>query len=249
MTHPIYSSRKRTLAFVGAALAPFAVAGGLLALGVSEQSRALEACNAGKHERCTQVASADQGKITNPQHLQAVKEADERAARQVREESERNAEIAEANRRAEEARLARGDWEYSTYGDAATGKAAKQASLTSLNTVNWDFPYSGTQNGYFFIRNHPRYGVDAFVKVQKGQLLCDSYSNTTVLVRFDNGPAKSYGCSGAADHSSDVVFINNVSGLESGIKGALKMFITVNVYHEGQQTFEFKVRGYDRSKV
>ena len=56
MTHPIYSSRNRTLAFIGAALAPFAVAGGLLALGVSEQTRALEDCNAGKYERCSQVA-------------------------------------------------------------------------------------------------------------------------------------------------------------------------------------------------
>ena len=101
MTHPIYSSRKRTLAFVGAALAPFAVAGGLLALGLSEQARALEDCNAGKYERCSQVASADQGKITNPQHLQVVKEADERAARLVREESERNAKIAEAKAQAD----------------------------------------------------------------------------------------------------------------------------------------------------
>jgi hypothetical protein len=101
MTHPIYSSRKRTLAFVGAAVAPFAMAGGLLALGASEQSRALEACNAGKFERCSQVATADQDKITNPEHLQAVKEADERAARQVREESERNAKIAEAKAQAD----------------------------------------------------------------------------------------------------------------------------------------------------
>ena len=111
MAHPIYSSRKRTLAFVGAALAPFAVAGGLLALGLGEQTRALEDCNAGKYERCSQVASADQGKITNPQHLQVVKEADERAARQVREESERNAKIAEAKAQADAKFKAEGWWE------------------------------------------------------------------------------------------------------------------------------------------
>ena len=111
MTHPIYSSRKRTLAFVGAALAPFAVAGGLLALGLGEQTRALEDCNAGKYERCSQVASADQGKITNPQHLQIVKEADERAARQVREESQRNAKIAEAKAQADAKFKAEGWWE------------------------------------------------------------------------------------------------------------------------------------------
>jgi hypothetical protein len=111
MTHPIYSSRKRTLAFVGAALAPFAVAGGLLALGLGEQTRALEDCNAGKYERCSQVASVDQSKITNPQHLQVVKEANERAARQVREESERNAKIAEAKAQADAKFKAEGWWE------------------------------------------------------------------------------------------------------------------------------------------
>ena len=111
MSHPIYSSRKRTLAFVGAALAPFAVAGGLLALGLGEQTRALEDCNAGKYERCSQVASVDQSKITNPQHLQVVKEANERAARQVREESERNAKIAAAKAQADAKFKAEGWWE------------------------------------------------------------------------------------------------------------------------------------------
>ena len=115
--------------------------------------------------------------------------------------------------------------------------------------MNFGFPYSGNQYARFTIRNHPRYGVDAYLDIDKGQLLCDSYSNTTVLVRFDNGPAEQYSCAEPADYSSDTVFITNVSRLESQMKNAKKMYITVSVYDEGQRTWEFNVRNYDRSQV
>jgi hypothetical protein len=140
-------------------------------------------------------------------------------------------------------------WYYNTFNDTATGKQSKNATVKSENSMNFGFPYSGTQYGTFTVRNHPRFGVDAFLQIDQGQLLCDSYSNTTVLVRFDNGPATRYGCNSAADHSSDIVFIRNVAGLEAGIKNAKKMYVTVSVYQEGSRTWEFNVKGYDRTKV
>lgn len=156
-------------------------------------------------------------------------------------------EAAELKRKAEIA--ARGEWSYFGDTDEATGKRAKTASLTSKNSMNFGWPYSGIQYGRFTVRNHPRFGVDAYLKIDKGQLLCDSYSNTFVLVRFDNGAATRYGCTDAADHSSDIVFIQNVDGLEARMKTAKKMYITVSVFQEGSRTWEFNVKGYDRSKV
>lgn len=146
-------------------------------------------------------------------------------------------------------REARGEWIYSDFTDDATGKRAKTAKLTSKNSMNFGFPYSGIQYGRFTVRNHPRHGVDAYLSIDQGQLLCDNYSNTTVLVRFDNGAATRYACSGPADHSSETVFIRNVGGLEAGMKTAKKMYVTISVYQEGQRTWEFNVKGYDRSKV
>ena len=115
--------------------------------------------------------------------------------------------------------------------------------------MNFDFPYSGIQYGTFTVRNHPRFGVDAYLSIREGQLLCDSYSNTNVLVRFDDGPATHYRCGEPADHSSTYVFIHNVAGLEARMKAAKKMYVTVSVYQEGSRTWEFNVKGYDRSKV
>lgn len=162
--------------------------------------------------------------------------------------------IAKVDHNAKQAKLlaeqaAQGEWAYNTYTDDATGKQTKTGSLVSKNSMNFDFPYSGTQYGRFTVRNHPRHGVDAFLTIDKGQLLCNSYSNTTVLIRFDNGEASSYGCNGAADYSREVVFIEGVARLEARMKTAKKMYVTVSVYGEGSRTWEFNVTNYDKAAI
>lgn len=144
---------------------------------------------------------------------------------------------------------ANGEWSYRTYTDEATGKEAKTGSLTSKNSMNFDFPYRGIQHGHFTVRNHPRYGVSAYLSIRKGQLLCSSYSNPTVLIRFDNGAASSYNCNKPADYSSNTVFIEGVGRLEARMKTAKKMYVTVSVYNEGSRTWEFNVNGYNKSEV
>lgn len=175
----------------------------------------------------------------------AAKEKAEREALAKKKEAERKALA--AKREAE--RIARGEWNYYPITDNATGKTAKLGSLTSKNSMNFGSPYSGEQYGRFTVINHPRYGVNAYLSIERGQLLCNNYNNPNILVRFDDGPAVRYSCSEPADYSSDTVFINNVGGLEAGMKTAKKMFITVSVYDEGSRTWEFNVRNYDSSKI
>lgn len=227
----------------------------IAAVGFAIGNDNISKCNAGKDAACQEIARihgtdysfADQ--ITNPVYQEAVD------AIAAKEKAEADAAEATARRNAEEAKrlreeaLAQGEWHYSTYVDDATGKKAKTAALSSKNSMNFGFPYSGVQYGRFTVRNHPRHGVDAFLQIQEGQLLCDSYSNTNVLVRFDDGPATRYRCGEPADHSSTVVFIQNVAALEAGMKTAKKMYVTVSVYQEGSRTWEFNVTNYDRSKV
>lgn len=175
----------------------------------------------------------------------AAKQKAERIALAKKAEAERNALA--AKREAE--RIARGEWTYTTRVDNATGKTAKFGALTSKNSMNFGFPYAGEQYGRFTVRNHPRFGVDAYLSINQGQLLCDDYSNPNVLVRFDDGPAVPYSCGSPADHSSETVFIHNVGSLETKMKTAKRMFITVSVHGEGSRTWEFNVRNYDSSKI
>lgn len=142
------------------------------------------------------------------------------------------------------------DWSLNSYTDEASGQNSKVLSVISKNSINLGFPYSGAQHGTLGIRNHPRFGFDAYLKIRSGQLLCSSYNGTDkILVRVDDGPVKTYGCSEAADYSSDILFFNNVAGLEAQLKGAKKAWVSVSIYQEGTKTFQFDVEGYDGSKL
>jgi hypothetical protein len=140
-------------------------------------------------------------------------------------------------------------WRYSTYVDEATGKTAKQARLTSENTISLGFPYEGAQYGTLILRKHPRYGYDAILSIREGQILCNSYSNDTVLLRSNRSSATRFSCGTAADYSSDVVFIRNFPRIERFIKGTRELFVTINVYGNGSQTFRFKSQNYDGSQL
>ena len=254
-------------------LLPTAIAAALVAgtfvLGTNHNNAQIEACNTGNDdEACEYVLSLNpkdsyKSKLDpkvlarrderiaaaaeKEREAEAMAEADRVAAREAAD-----ARLAEQKRQREKAaaeRAAAGKWSYNTYTDDATGRPSKTASLTSENSMQFDFPYGGIQYGRFTVRNHPRYGVDAYLKIDKGQLLCNSYNNPTVLIRFDNGAASSYGCTSAADHSSDIVFIESVGRLEDRMRTAQKMYLTVSVYGEGSRTWEFDVKGYNKNKI
>ena len=231
----------------------------LATIGNIGNGQSLASCNAGNVEACSDVFDGNgtnKSMITNKAYLAKAKADESKPALTYGENAKKptatkivKVDYAKKQKELLAAAETKGEWAYRTYSDDATGKQAKTANLTSKNSMNFDFPYRGTQYGTFTIRNHPRHGVDAFLSIRKGQLLCDSYNNPTVLVRFDNGAASSYSCNSPADHSSETVFIEGVGRLEGRMKTAKKMYVTVSVYGEGSRTWEFNVRNYDRSKV
>jgi len=100
--------------------------------------------------------------------------------------------------------------------------------------VNFDFPYSGTQHATLTLRTHPRHGKDIIFSIEKGQILCRSYEDCTVLVRFDDEPPSNYSAVGAADNSTETIFIRNYSKF---VEKLLKA-----------KAFEFDVSGFDQGK-
>jgi len=137
-------------------------------------------------------------------------------------------------------------WTYFDYEDAASGKAAFKASLTSENEINLSFPYGGNQNGTLSLRNHPRFGKDIFFKINKGQILSIdgySYDDKYFLVRFDDGDVNRWNYLEAADQSSDIIFISNEKKFKEKLTNSSKIYLTVNLYQDGQRTFIFDVKG------
>jgi len=204
---------------------------------------------------CKKLKGLDQGLL--PLDLKA--KLDTKLEKRAAEKKKAEAEIAAAEKKRadlkkkEEAERAEratwGDWRYFTRTDDATGKPYKLAELDAENNFNLSSPYDGLQRAELTLRAHPRWGFDAIVGIDRGQILCGSYSNTTVLVRFDDGPAVPYSCGEPADHSSEYVFIRNAKQFEAGMKRANMAYITIRLYQGGSQTMKFKVKGYDSGKV
>jgi len=139
-------------------------------------------------------------------------------------------------------------WSYSQYADAMSKGTIYHAAVSSSNTVNFDFPYSGEQHATLDLIIHPRYGKAVIFRIKKGQILCNSYEDCTVLVRFDDGKASNYTAVGAADNSTETIFIRNYARFVENMLKAKRVRISTNIYQEGAPVFEFDVSGFDQNK-
>jgi hypothetical protein len=176
------------------------------------------------------------------QRLLPIIESAARDSSEARGRREANA-AAEAERN----RLA-AKWTYTADSDAMTGRSTRSAVIESENTVEFDFPYEGPQHGTLVIRNHPSYGQDVMLTIREGQILCPSYDDCTVRIRFDEGSPESWSGIGSGDNSTTVVFIRGYSRFVQRLRSAKIVRIQIPVYQEGQPVFEFHTGGYDHKK-
>lgn len=133
-------------------------------------------------------------------------------------------------------------WQYSESEDRMTNQKTKTAFVISSNTVEFAFPYGGELHASLILRKK-RGSDNVILKIEKGQLTCGDYSRRSVSVRFDEGPARRFSVSEAADHSSTTVFINNEKSFIAEAKKAKKIRIEAIVYQNGSPIFEFDTAG------
>ena len=122
------------------------------------------------------------------------------------------------------------------------GTTTRYAQLVSENTVDLDFPY-GTVNGQILVRRRPKDGLNVMFTVDKGQILCHSFGDDHISVKFDDGPVKRYSCTGTSDGSSETSFIENASGFLSNLKKAKRTIIEAEFFQKGNQQFTFETAG------
>lgn len=139
-------------------------------------------------------------------------------------------------------------WTYSVSEEQMTGGMRKTASVSSTNTVEFGFPYAGSQNGHLTLRTDPRYGKDVIFRIEQGQILCTSYDGCTVQVRFDDEKPTSFSASAAADHSSETVFIDDYARFLAKMRKAKRVRLSLNIYQNGRPVFDFDVSGFDVDK-
>lgn len=130
-------------------------------------------------------------------------------------------------------------WVYRSQEDKMSGKTSKSASIESDNSLDLPFPYSGTNHARLHVRQHPTHGLDVILSIDKGQILCTSYSGCPIKVRFDNGPASSFEGSPSADHDSTVVFFGSPKKFIAQASKAKRILVQVNMYQAGAPVLEF----------
>lgn len=163
-------------------------------------------------------------------------------------EQERMAEEFRQQREEEERRRALANrWTYSQGADEMTGRSSFRAMIRSENTVEFSFPYHGPQRGSLVFRSHPSYGRDVLFKIEKGQILCNTYDRCNVRVRFDDGEAQNWQGTPPADHSTTTVFLPMYDQFLRRMRNAEVVRIQPEIYQHGSPIFEFHVGGYNHS--
>ena len=135
-------------------------------------------------------------------------------------------------------------WEYRQDKDQMRGSVSNFASVRSDNEVDLDFPY-GTVHGIIWVRKQPTDGLNVMFAVDKGQILCNSFSGSTVSIKFDDQPVKKFGCDENSDGSTDTVFLHNAGGALQELKHSKKVIVEAQFYQRGSEQFVFDTKGLD----
>ncbi|MHC3921743.1 hypothetical protein ACI0FW_00633 [Alcaligenes nematophilus] len=158
------------------------------------------------------------------------------AERRRAEEASRRADAEKEQRK----RNPEYQWQYQEYEDEMTGKTTKTAFMVSQNSLSLGFPYNGKNHGNIHVRRHPSYGVDVIIRVEKGQILCRSYENCSIQIRFDEEQPSFFPAVGSADNDSTVIFLKNNPRFIESAKKAKKILVQVPMYKEGNQVLRFE---------
>lgn len=133
-------------------------------------------------------------------------------------------------------------WVESTSVDEMTDTKNIWKSLTSDNTVDFDFPYEGGSTLKISVRYMKKYGTDVLLQISKGQILCNPYNgNDFATIRFDNDPPQKFKYKEAGDGSADCVFLNNSQKFIKLASKAKKILVQIPIFQEGNPTFTFTV--------
>ncbi len=136
--------------------------------------------------------------------------------------------------------VAGANWTLTSFVDEMTSKTGQRVETISTNAVTFRFPYGGPQHGILTLRRHPRFGNNVFLSIPKGQFIC-GVTDCDVLVRFDDGKPIEYRASAPADHSSNVLFLEDHDTFFSNLLKANVVRIEAEFYQDGRNIFTFGV--------
>lgn len=134
-------------------------------------------------------------------------------------------------------------WNYEESSDKMGRGTIKQANISSLNEIEFDFPYREPQRATLQLRKHPKYGNDVILSIERGQFLCSSYDGCSLNVRFGQGKPQVFSAVEPEDNSTTTLFLSNYDRFVKNLRKANKIYIEAQFYQEGNRVFEFETAG------
>lgn len=134
---------------------------------------------------------------------------------------------------------AHADWKYDAETDEMSGKKAHYARVTSTNSLDLSFPYSGNNRGHLTVRQHPKHGLDVVVTVEKGQIMCSSYGGCPIAIRFDDAAPVQFHGVPPEDHKSTVAFLKNPQRFINAASKAKRIKVQFNMFQNGAPILTF----------
>jgi hypothetical protein len=134
------------------------------------------------------------------------------------------------------------NWQYSENNDTIHNSKFKLAKATSVNTLNFKFPYTGSQHAYLVIRKNYDGSKDVMVSIEKGQFLT-SVLGGKALIRFDDSSPEEFQLLSSQDNSTTVVFIKYADYFIKNVSKSKKVYFQTSFYQEGNPTIEFNIDG------
>lgn len=136
-------------------------------------------------------------------------------------------------------------WQTEEIDDTVSGKKSVVTTARSLNTFSLARPFHGDQSAYISVRQHPRFGHDVFISVERGQLYC-AQTKCYISTRFDGGNVKRYAVSEPDDGRSSVWFIDDAKGFSAQLAKSNRTFVELQFFKQGALTVEFLTEGLKR---
>lgn len=132
-------------------------------------------------------------------------------------------------------------WDYSESADKMTSKVTKTAIVRSAASLALAAPYSGKNNAFLLVRQTAGSAAEVLLLIDKGQMMCRSFSPCTIRVRFDDAQPVTFSGTGSSDHDPKVAFIQNAGKFISAASKAKTILVQTEIFQNGVPVMEFKV--------
>ena len=137
----------------------------------------------------------------------------------------------------------RSDWYQYERKDELRGTTDRFATVTSENSVSFDFPYCCDSRLKITVRKTAQYGQDVIFQISDGQFTCGIY-DCKGMISID-GRAETLSLNTSSDHDSKVLFAKYPAAIIKRLKSSEKVIVELPFYREGNRQFKFNTQGLE----